>query len=134
VGAEGFYNVAPNIDIIADVAYTFLTPKSGTFTSSSLYFLESTAGVRYSFTPTKEKIFIEAGLGAYTAGGKFTSGGIEYTTTSSTDFGINGGFGGLIPLSKDFSVTGKVKFHNIFSSGSSTNFFSLTAGFNYLFR
>ena len=137
VGAEGYYSVTQSIDIVADVAYNFLSSKQ-TYTNTNFYYLESTAGIRYNFTPTKEKVFAEAEIGAYTFGAKFTYYDIYGTpftvNTSTTDFGLNVGVGAVFPISSNFAITGKAKFHNVFTSGSSTNYFGLTAGFDYKFR
>jgi hypothetical protein len=137
VGVSGYYDVTPNIDIIADVAYNILTTKYATYTNTNFSYLESTAGVRYNFMPTKEKVFLEAEVGAYTYTAKYdyTLYGVPYSVSNSTtDFGFNIGAGALIPLAKNFSVMGRVKFHDILTSGSSTNYIGITAGFNYLFR
>ena len=136
IGAEGYYTLAASIDIYADVGYTFLSFKNTlpTYSDENYYYLESSAGARYTFTPsTKGKIFIEAGLGAYTFGVKYTYNGIAYNS-STTDFGINGGVGGILPISPKFEFMAKAKLHNIFTTGSSTTYFALTAGFNYNLR
>jgi hypothetical protein len=132
VGAEGYYPLAMNIDLFADIAYNFLSLKNTpvTVSNESYYYIESSAGVRFNFTPTKQKLFIEAGLGGYTYGYKFTSG--AYTYNSSVSYtGINGGFGVIVPFSPKFEFMGKAKFHYIFTTGNSSNYFGLTAGINY---
>lgn len=133
IGIEGFRCVSKNIDVVVDIAYTILSTKFELYTNTNFYFLETTAGVRYNFTPTKEKFFIEAGIGAYTFGSKYTFGGVDYKS-STTDLGINAGVGGSLPIDKSFAISGKLKLHNRFPSGESTNYITIAAGINYLFK
>jgi len=132
IGAEGYYPIATNIDIFADIAYSFLSLSNPppSYSNESYYYLEATSGIRYNFMPLKEKIFVELGIGSYTFGVKYTYRGLAYDN-NTTNFGINGGFGGILPLGSKFELMGKAKLHDIFTPGSSTMYFGLTAGINY---
>lgn len=142
IGAEFLYTVSPNIGIVADVTYNLLSiDYAQTWIDRNFYYIESTAGVRYNIIPTKNIFFLEGGLGAYILKAKFTEslqpGGygneLHYYDWSSTDFGINGGVGIIFPIDNTFSITSKVKFHNVFTSNGEKNYFSITAGVNYSF-
>jgi hypothetical protein len=134
VGVEGYYPIDENVDVAGDIAYTFLALKnSGNLvTDYNYHYLETSAGVRLNLIASKVKFFIDVLVGSYNFGVNYTSGGIKYSS-NSTSFGMSGGGGILFPLTRhiEFSVQGK--FHNIFTAIDNTNYIGFTGGFNYKF-
>jgi hypothetical protein len=135
-GIEGFYPMNTDVDFVADISYNFLTLKSND-PNTSYYFLESTAGIRYNLIPSKQKIFAEVEVGAYTYGNHYSdNSGYSYNYSKSY-FGFNLGVGALIPVSNKFAITGKAKYHDVFSdgnfspTGSYSNYLTVTAGFTF---
>jgi len=136
-GAEGTYKINKDLDIVGNVIYNILTAKSAAWSDATVSITEGTAGVRYFFGSSQPKFFGEAALGFYSTA-------VSYSTTvlgspikfsaSNSDFGINFGGGILAPLSPSLDFVGKLRYHNIFSSGSSTNFVTLSAGLDYKFK
>ena len=134
IGAEVGYSINPQFDLVANFSHIFLSLKGTSSSSVSYSYTEFTAGGRFNFvTEQQGKIFGEACLGSYTAGLSATSGGTTASVTN-TEFGINAGFGGIYSINKNFDLIGKLKLHDIFTSNSSTNYLTFTAGVNYLFR
>ncbi len=135
VGVESYYPVDKNIDVVADIGYSFLSLKNaGNLVSNySYYTLESSGGIRLNLMPAKQKFFIEALIGGYTFGVNYTSGGLTYSS-STTSFGLNAGIGVLFPLSQQIEFAAKGKYHYIFTAVSPTSYVGFTGGFNYKFR
>ena len=135
-GIEGFYPVNADVDFVADISYNFLTSKLN-IPNTNYYFLESAAGIRYNLTPTKQKFFIEAEVGAYTYGNHYSDNSGSSYNYSKSYFGFNLGVGALIPVSNKFAITGKAKYHDVFSdgnfspSGSYSNYVTITAGITF---
>jgi hypothetical protein len=132
IGLEAVYQITPEIDIVANAVYNILSSKY-TYTNTTIYYIEGTAAARYNFVKDKGVFFGEAGIGMYDFSTKYTLLGTEYSSSSS-DFGINLGVGGKYPIDKNLDLIGKIRFHNIFTKGTSTNYISLGAGINYNFR
>ena len=90
VGVESYYPVDKNIDIVADIGYSFLSLKNAgnLATGYNFYYLESSGGVRLNMMQAKQKFFIEALIGGYTYGVNYTSNGTSYSN-STTSFGLN---------------------------------------------
>ena len=140
-GAEGTYKLSKELDIVANGIYNILTAKNTTWSDATVSITEGTAGVRYFFGSSQPKFFGEAAFGFYS-----TSVSYKYTTTisgvttttnysaSNSDAGINIGAGVTAPVSTSIDFIGKLRYHNIFSSGSATNFITLSAGLNYRFK
>ena len=135
VGAESYYPVDKNIDVVADISYSFLSLKNAGLlvTSENYYYLESSGGIRLNLVSAKEKFFIEALVGGYTFGVNYTLNGLTYTSTT-TSFGLNAGAGVLIPLTQQIEIMAKGKFHYVFTPVNSTSYIGFTGGFNYKFR
>jgi hypothetical protein len=134
VGVESYYPVDKNIDVVADIAYSFLSLKNpgNLISNDKYYYLESSGGIRLNLMPVKQKFFIEALVGGYTFGVNYTINGITYTN-STTNFGLNAGAGVIVPLSAQIEIAAKVKFHYIFTPVNSTSYIGFTGGFNYKF-
>jgi len=133
-GAEGTYKINKDIDIVATGVYNILTAKNTLWSNVTVSITEGTAGVRYFFGSSQPRFFGEAALGFYSTSVSYTytylGTPITYTALNS-DLGINIGAGATVPVSTSMDLIGKLRFHNIFSSGSSTNFITLSAGVNY---
>ena len=123
----GYYNLPEKND-----------PKTGPDAS----YIIIQAGPRYLFggPQLKAMFFIEGGIGAYI----FTT--KDFTTTvagtsvtiagaSTTNFGVNGGIGVLIPLGTSMDFVVKTKMHYIFSSGDSgaATLLAANMGLNFMF-
>jgi len=151
-GFDFGYKVKSNVDVFLNLNYNFLSFKSSVLTNATPHILEVTLGSRYYFgAKSKNQFFGEAGLGLYSFGASSYSakttilvpvidpktGDTTYTSStttrnfpssSSSDFGINAGFGDLYQVSNDVGVYLKTDFHIVFTSGSSTTYMGIYGG------
>ena len=69
--------------------------------------------------------YLIAGVGMYNS--KISSDDVDFDTDGQTDFGINVGIGTKFNLS-GFGTFAEIRYHNIFTEGSSTQFLPITFG------
>lgn len=134
-GVEGVLKVDGTNNFYADIAYNNLSPKFTNPDNLTFSETEISAGYRRNIstfgTTNSNLLFFDVGAGAYTGKTSFTSGNGTVSSVSNTDFGINFGLGGSFPLGASSDFIAKAKFHNAFTKGNNTNFFTLSAGVNF---
>lgn len=99
-------------------------------------YLEYTAGPRYYFTSRnlKSSIFLEAGIGGYTfMQDAYVLNGVDVAKYETTNFGMNGGIGGILNLGRDVDMLFKAKYHNILTTDGSTSFIEPVLGIDIRF-
>ncbi|KXK01763.1 MAG: outer membrane beta-barrel protein [Ignavibacteriaceae bacterium] len=129
VGVDIQYTIDKNWSVYGNGAYNFLAPKTDGVSS---HIIEATVGPRYTYNFGGASFIGEVGAGIYSSSSSVST-MIGDISASSTDFGINGGAGLEVPISPIMNFVGKVKFHNIFTEGSSTSYMGGYAGVNYRF-
>ena len=103
------------------------------------------AGPRYIFTSPKIKamMFFETGVGAYifmlkdfTTTATTTTPSETLPSSSTVNFGVNGGLGAIIPLGKSMDFVVKSKVHYVLGSGGDAahTFVSGKMGLNFMFH
>ncbi|MBN2572126.1 MAG: outer membrane beta-barrel protein [Ignavibacteriales bacterium] len=124
-----YYNVNPNIGIGLNTGYqTWSATNYDNYTSSSIPVL---AAFKYSFGKGSFLPYLALGVGGYYSmvSYEYTILGVTYSGDDSEfNFGVNGGLGFVYQTSPSLGIDVGVKFSNIFSEGSSTNFIDINAG------
>jgi Outer membrane protein beta-barrel domain len=137
VGLRVAYDVNEKLSLGAEVSYNSMREKDN---SSSLFHM--TYGPRYYVNLEKigSSIFFEVAMGGYMYPSEEPK---ENTTTdspgrntpvsdlqvrNSINIGVSGSLGGEVSLSKNLGFTLRGRYHNIFESDRSTNFYSFEGG------
>ncbi|MDD5360738.1 MAG: outer membrane beta-barrel protein [Ignavibacteria bacterium] len=98
-------------------------------------YIEITAGPRYVLTSPKVKaqLFVEAGIGAYMFMTREWTDpyGTVISSTTKTNFGVNGGPGVIIPMGSVADFMLKAKMHYTFEDGGAHTFLSTEMGINF---
>ena len=129
VGADVVYHIDPFWAVYANGTYNFLKVKDDTTSSSpTTSYVEATVGPRYYFSQQKVKAYGEAGVGLYMFNMSSTTNNLS---SSNSDLGMNIGAGVEVPISKDIDLTGKAKYHIVFTSGQSTTYGGIYGGINF---
>jgi len=132
-GANAGYFVTDQIQVGATGAYSQNSVNDTTLApvNSKFNILQFGAFGKYMFKMQNDRIapYLKTGVGFYNS--KVSSSGPG--SGSSTDLGINGGVGVGFAVSPTASVFVEGAYHNIFTSGSSTNYIATNAGLSLMF-
>lgn len=132
VGADVVYHIDPYWAVYGNGTYNFLRVKNSTSTSPTTSYVEATVGPRYYFSQKKVKAYGEAGVGLYMFNmGSTIVNNISISSSSESNLGMNIGAGVEVPISKDIDLTGKAKYHVVFTSGSTTTYTGIYGGVNF---
>lgn len=133
-GFDISYNYSPAIAVYLDFSYNFLRVPDNHYYRPSSGLLEATMGARFYLDPTIDYTFVELGIGYYQ---KFThERGLGYDYRNNTDeFGLNGGMGTDIKITKGISIPIKAKLHfiNILVAGDKLIYWGIYSGVKYSF-
>ena len=134
-GAEGVMLIDGTNAAYLDLSYNHLSPKGVVSSNESYSITEISGGYRRNLTTFgavgNNKLFLDLGAGMYSTKYAYTAGNGNTLSVSSSDFGINFGLGASFPLGSSSDILTRLKFHNIFTDGSNTNYFILGVGINF---
>ncbi len=132
-GIEGVLKVDPVNNFYSDVSYNNLSPSFANPDNLTFSITEISIGYRriLSTFGVSSKLFGDLGAGAYTVKASTTSTSGVTSSESKTNFGVNLGVGTSFPLGASSDFLARLKFHNVFSDGKNSNYFTLGAGVNF---
>ena len=136
VGADVVYHIDPYWAVYGNGTYNFLKVKNPVSSSPTTSYIEATVGPRYYFSQKKVKAYGDIGVGLYTqyvGSTTITTANVTSTIPSSSEsnFGTNIGVGVEVPISKDIDLTGKAKYHIVFTSVETTTYGGIYGGINF---
>lgn len=134
-GLDLSYKVNKEVGFYGKFGYSTFPDKTNGGAPDGKY-IEYTAGPRYYFTSKnlKSSIFLEAGIGGYSfMQDAYVLNGVDVAKYETTNFGINGGIGGILNLGRDVDMLFKAKYHNILTTDGSTSFIEPVLGIDIRF-
>ena len=134
-GVELNMKVNKEVGFFGKVGYSIYPNKTSSSAPDGKY-IEYTVGPRYSFNAKnlKSSLFLEAGVGGYSfIQDSYSLNGAEVAEYTSTDFGMNAGFGGILNLGTNVDLLFKAKYHNILTDNGSTSFIEPVLGLDVNF-
>jgi hypothetical protein len=134
-GLDLSYKVNKEVGFYGKVGYSIFPDKTQGAAPDGKY-IEYTVGPRYYFTAKnlKSSIFLEAGLGGYSFMQEaYTLNGVTVPEYTTTNFGVNGGVGGILNLGRDIDLLFKAKYHNVLTTDGSSSFIEPVLGIDVRF-
>lgn len=128
LGVQGAFYVAPTVAVGGAIGYNSygVDPAIDPSGNASMSIWEFSGNMKYLFMPGPISPYGKVSMGMYHS--KASAYGM---TASSNDLGIGGGVGAQMRIpTSNIGFFGEMTANSVFTSGSSTNFYSIRAGIN----
>ena len=130
-GIELAFNPNPSFCVFVDGQYNFLSNIDTNYSARSSI-IETTIGGRAYMGKGMAKFFVEASFGDYILRTNYNDPYYGPTTISNSNFGLSGGIGGDMEVSRRMTVFIKSKYHTIFTNGGNTNYIGQYGGIRFI--
>lgn len=130
-GVTGVFTYAlnPQLFLTGSIGYISFGEK---FTGISFSTIPLNGGVQYRFNPgEKFQPYVGAETLFFFSSSTVETGFFGSVSASSTDFGFTPLVGAAFPMSQNLEIRANLKYHIIFTSGSSTGFLGIGGGVHF---